>query len=268
VSRLSEAGLDGVFQYHLLRHSQIDDIGKGEPKQGGYLASVLTNCTEVTMQQADRALSATTTHTSPGTFREFSTKCPTRRGMLAVMALAPAGAIALPAIAAPSAALRPWDRRLVEYRAATARSEQFNATVYRPAWDRTLSMAGEEPSLSFTHTARSGHAATFRMTSETMDSYAANPAYRPLAAPLRDAWCRWKGKSDEAQRVLGWPSIEARQDALDAEQYRTQALLIAEPAPDHQALAVKLKIALTRVDGELMDVDRDALLADLDRLAA
>ncbi|WP_271299658.1 hypothetical protein [Sphingomonas sp. CV7422] len=155
---------------------------------------------------------------------------------------------------------------MADYRAALQRSDAFNQSTYKPAWERMVRLAGEQPPLSFTHTARSGHVATLHMTLADMDEYAVNPAYRHLAAPLRDAWRAWKKRDDQAQHVVGWPAIEHRQDVLDAEEYRTQALLIAESAPDHEALAIKLKIALTRVAGELQDDDRDALAADLERL--
>ena len=190
---------------------------------------------------------------------------PTRRGLLSIAAGVGAVAMSLPAssLAATIKQMRPWDLRLADYRAALARAENFNETVYRPAWQQMVSIAGDQPPLSFTHTARSGHVATIHMTPADMDDYAAHPAYRHLASPLRDAWRTWQRNDKLAQRLVGWEAIEARQDALDAEEIRTQALLMAEPAPDHRALAVKLTIALTRVAGELQDVDRDALVADL-----
>ena len=190
---------------------------------------------------------------------------PSRRGVLGALAIAPAAA-ALPAMGAASIGVRPWDRKLAEYRSALGSAEAYNAAVYQPAWKRLVEIAGKQPPLSFSLTARNGQVATYHMSPADMDDYAASPIYAHQAAPMRDAWKSWKQRDERAEQVVGWPAIVDRQDALDEVEYRTQAALIAEPAPDHEALAVKLKVALTRVSGELIDIDRDALLADLARL--
>lgn len=216
------------------------------------------------MQQATCAHSGADTSTSPGNSSTFS--APSRRKFLAALAIGPA-ASALSAVNAAAADTRPWDRKLAEYRAARGAADDFNESVYQPAWARLNKLAGKEPTLSFTHTARSGHVATFRMTRANIDDYARNLAYGPLARPVRDAWLVWEKRQERAERVVGWAAIVDRQDALDAVEYRTQAALIAEPAPDCEAVAIKLKVALERVSGELMDDDRNALLADLARLA-
>lgn len=210
------------------------------------------------MQQATCAHSGADTGTSPENFTNVS------HSRRALFGFAGIGAIAL---AAPIAAKVPqtsrWDVLRKHWNDAAEAADQYWQNVYQPAVKRLEAFTGPTPALHFLDSAE-GCEIRWKVHPNKRSPFG-HPSLDKRHDDMADRWNEWMARSAEAERQPGWQSASDNMDRLWGDEHRARNALVNEPAPDGQALALKLQLALG--NDELWDADREALMADAARLA-
>jgi hypothetical protein len=211
------------------------------------------------MQQATNAHSGAYTDTSPVNITNISS--PSRRALLS---FAGVGALAL---AAPIAAKIPqtsrWDTLRAQWNDAADAADQYWQIVYQPARERIEAFTGVTPPLHFRDNA-DGCEIHWKVHPHRRSPFG-DPVLDKRHDDMADRWNEWMARSNEAERDPGWQQISENMDRLWEDEHRARNALINEPAPDGAALALKVQLALG--NDELWDGDREALLADVSRMA-
>lgn len=154
---------------------------------------------------------------------------PSRRAVLGTFAAAPAF-VAIPASPVRASTPRDWDQAVADYHSAVAAVDRFHDEHHEPASERYFTIRDKWP---MSH------------------DWKADPIARPEI---------------EAAMALFTP-IEERFSDLVGEHAKAADALVALPAPNLEALALKVKIALIETeDCEFPDEYRSSLVADARRL--
>lgn len=213
------------------------------------------------MQQADRAHSATEAFASPDNSNPISAFMTSRRSLLTGTFGAIGAAAVVSPLAATSITKRPWDVALARYRSAKLAADRFRASHYDPAWQRIDASAGPRPAA--TAVVRAPGLPARKVPVERSMGYPAKPEY-DAARAAQTAWQLWWDRHSVAENQNR--EIIRRQEALWTREDAARQTLMAEPAPDAAALAVK--ILLTFEEEEIWEHEREAVAQDARRLAA
>ncbi len=209
------------------------------------------------MQQADCADSATVTCESPGKNEDIFH--PSRRALFGGIALA---ALAGAAPASATGAVRRWDMLYARYLAACDAAATYCEGDYKRAQEAFDAAVGPCPPMSFTEKTMGGGVGVVRIDPHL--DYLAVPV-RKREHEMQQAYRAWRDRRQQVDADPEWQRIVHHADALWAVEDQARTALMNEPAPDAQALAIKVQLALA--NDELWDTDRTALIADAGRIA-
>ncbi len=227
---------------------------------------------------ANRALSADGAQASSGNEPE---NCPSRRSFLGAIAAttAIAGSLETAAnagsptgeyqmnmhalIAAPSrsASVR-WGWLRSNYERAHAAMSAFEQETYRPATDRFNDLTGPTPPTKVTLQSQSGSTAVFTVWQAHF--YEGFASFEPVREARR-AYDEHFKRVAQLEVSTGWNVISDEMQRLDGLEGQARQALLEEPAPDAQAFAFKVGLALEA--DELDDELREALRIEAKRHA-
>lgn len=212
------------------------------------------------MQQATHVHSDACTGTSPENLANVS------HSRRALLGFAGVGALAL---AAPTAAKLPqvdrWEALRIRWESASEAADSFYERNYQPDRKRIDTLVGKTPPFWFEHTNQSGRTARYMVDPSVENAGFITPICNDLHRKAADAWNEWRDRNIRAEAEPRWASISKRMDDLWGAEDTARKALFAEPAPHGAALALKVKLALGNDD--LWDCDREALLADAQKMA-
>lgn len=190
---------------------------------------------------------------------------PSRRRLLAAVATAPALALAITPVSPVAATeLSDWHRLRGTFEAARAAADRYHRRTYKPFWDEVEAATGVAPSLLLARTARDG---TVRHVRIAPGSSSADylPGQQAEVATILDNYRAWWARFEASEGRPDWTAVRDQMDRLfDAEEAARRALM-AKPAPDGEALAYKVSLALE--SDELAPTDRAVLHRDAVRVA-
>lgn len=169
--------------------------------------------------------------------RTAAANAPSRRNLLGMMALAPAAALPMPALAS-RVSCSTWDRLMGTYLAAKAASDRYEATVYKPALAE-IERVAPFPDMTFRVPDRTGYSPVFRVRATNFEEWENhfNPLYRQPAIEIKAKWLANKA----ANESVGMDQIEERADHLVGVVDGAESTLFKQPAPNRGALLWKLE---------------------------
>ena len=210
------------------------------------------------MQQATSANSGACTDTSPENYTNISHS---RRSLLGFAGI---GALALAApVAAEASYTSRWNVLRKQWNDAADVADQYWQNVYQPARKQIEAFTGATPALHFRDSA-DGCEIHWKVHPRRRSPFG-DPVLDKRHDDMADRWNEWMERSAEAERDPVWQRVSENMDRLWDDEHRARNALVAEPAPDGTALALKIQLALG--NDEIWDADRESLLADASRMA-
>ena len=191
-------------------------------------------------------------------------KFPSRRAVLAGLALVPAVA----AISPPTRAARPseWKEALARWRAAEAAWDDFLDGTYNPAIEE-LDRRAPAPPPNFTVTAKSGATQLYFYDRANPDEWTRNLSslISEPARVLHDRWMQYDRDRNAAWQALRIDELSAEEDRLAAASTEARYKLMSTPVGNAAEMLQKIEIAWA--PGCDPDLFRDELFADFRHLA-
>lgn len=169
--------------------------------------------------------------------RTAAANAPSRRNLLGMIALAPAAAMPIPALASRVPSSK-WDRLMRTYLAAKATSDSYDTAVYKPAQAR-IERVAPFPDMTFRVPDRSGYSPVFRVRETNFDEWENhfNPLYQQPAMEIKAKWLANKAANQSGRM----DEIVERAEHLVGVVDEAESSLLMEPAPDRRALLWKLE---------------------------
>lgn len=136
-----------------------------------------------------------------------------------------------------------WNAALTHFHAAQKASDEYDAAIYDPAYEE-IKRRAPRPSLTMTVRWDGGRSQEYDLLPSQLDETCQDEYYGEFALPVRAAWRKYEADLAAAERDLNWEELDRRHHALLDATIEARNVVIETPAPDAQAFAAKLVLAL------------------------
>ena len=143
----------------------------------------------------------------------------------------------------PAADRAAWNAALARFHDAQKESDEYDEAVYDPAYDE-IERRAPRPSLTMTVRWDGGRSQEYDLLPNQLDETCQEEYYGEFALPVRAAWRKYEADLATAERDLNWQELDRRHHEILDATIEARNVVIETPAPDAQAFAAKLVLAL------------------------